>query len=550
MTMQQIQEEADALIKRHSDLVAARSPRETLWRECEKWVDPNQQGGFWRRTPGGQRDQHITDDTARIGADTFVAAMNAMLTPEGERVSLVQTTDQDLNADPKMARWLQIASDRLHACRNAPHTGFAAQNSLRWRMLGIYGWGGFWTDEVVGQGLFYQAIHPSELYLDDNFRGAIDTIHRRRTMTARHMAQAYGEDSLPERVTKALEDNRGDAEFTVIHILRPNDRWEAGRIDSGRFPIQSIHICEEAKGDAKAVLAVKGYHSMPMSVSRYSLSPHDVYGVGPAGSCIGSIKMLNVMNRDLIRATHLGMTPPILMPSDGSITRMQMTPAAPIPGGMANGKRQIEPFISGVNVAYTKETFNDARQFVQACFLVHVFAIMNEAIDRQTATEFLGRKREAMMMQAPYAGRQIAEALVPQTRRELDILLRARQIPPPPPVFHEAKAGIMFEMDNPFTRAAKSADAQNFMNALQMLEPMAQLDPGVFDVIDIDAAPRGLMSAMGVRADWLSDPDAAAGKRQQRAQQQEIEQLAAAAPAATQAMLNMAKARATQPVAA
>jgi hypothetical protein len=58
-------------------------------------------------------------------------------------------------------RWLQHASDRLHACRNAAHTGFQSANTLRWRMLGLYGWGGMWIDEWVGRGLFYQTPHPA-----------------------------------------------------------------------------------------------------------------------------------------------------------------------------------------------------------------------------------------------------------------------------------------------------------------------------------------------------------------------------------------------------
>lgn len=540
MSKDKIQEEAEVLVKRHQQLVSDRSPREALWRDCERWVDPNQQGGFWRRTPGGQRDAHITDDTARVGLDTYVAAMNAMLTPEGERVTLVETTDASLNEEPAMQRWLQHASDRMHACRNAPHTGFGGNNALRWRMLGIYGWGGLWIDEVVGQGLFYQAVHPSEMYVDDNFRGMIDTVHRRREVSARQMAQMFHNDNLPPKVKQALADNKPEAKFTLIHILRPNHQWEPGRLDSGRFEIQSIYIEE----DSKHVLSVGGYHTMPLVVSRYSLSPHDVYGIGPASTCIGSIRQLNRMSADLMKASHLNMQPPILMPGDGTITRMQMTPGAPIPGGMGdNGKRMIEPFHTGGELAYTEKTFERVQNFVQAQFLVHVFAIMNAPIDRQTATEFLGRKREAMMLQAPYAGRQIAEALVPQAQREMDILLRAAQIDPPPPVFHEARAGVKFTMDNPFTRAAKSADAQNFMQGLEMLQPVASIDPSILDVIDTDKAPRGLLQALGVRADWLATPEMVAAKQQARAQQQQVEQLTAAAPAASQAMLNMAKAR-------
>lgn len=534
----------DTLLKRAEQLKSERSSREALWRECERWVDPNQQGGFWRRTPGGQRDAHLTDNTAQLGIEAFVAAMDAMLMPEGEDVTQLQTTDPALNDVPAMQRWLRQASDRLHACRNAPHTGFQAQSSLRWRMLGIYGWGGFWTDEYVGRGLTYRAIHPSELFVDSDFRGVIDTVYRRFELSARQMEQMFHTDALGPKVTQALIDKKVDDKFNIVHVLRPNRQWEPGRVDAaGRFPIQSVYLCEEDRN----FLSVGGYNSMPIAVSRYALSPHDSYGVGPAGSVIGSIKMLNVMSRDLLRATHLGLEPPVLMPSDGTITRMEMTPGAPIPGGMEGGRRQIEPYVTGSNVAYTKETFAEVRAVVQQAFLVHVFAILNEPIDRQTATEYLGRKREAMLLQAPNVGRQIAEALVPQVQREIDILMRAKQLPPPPPEFTEARARLKIEFDNPLTRAAKAADAHNFLAAFQGLEPLAQIDQSVLDVIDTDAAPRGLMLSLGARADWLRDPDQVAKVRQDRAQSQQGEQLATAAPAVSQAMLNIAKARSLQP---
>lgn len=536
-------DQIDAILRRHEELRGDRAPREALWRECEKWVDPDMQGGFYTRSPNGQRDAHLTDNTAQIGIEAFVAAMDAMLDPEGEQTVRVTTADQNLNKVPAVARWLQHASDRLFACRSAPHTGYSAASAQRWRMLGIYGWQGMWIDEWVGRGLFYQTMHPSQLFIDTDFRGRVDTVHREMTKTARQLQQMFHDDALPPSVAKALADNKADREFTLVHVVRPNSQWEPGRWDADRFRYQSIYMLKEDK----ALLASGGYHSFPLPVSRYTTRPGDAYGTGPSAKVIGTIRQLNIMAKDLIKASHLAISPPILMPSDGTLNRMSMTPASPIPGGMENGRPMIAPFQTGTNLAYTPETFQDYRAAVNHAFLVHVFAILNEPIDRQTATEYLGRRREAMLLQAPNVGPQLAEALQPQVEREMDILLRAGQIDPPPPEIIEAGAGVVYEFDNPLTRAAKSADAQNFMSALQMLEPMAQIDPSVLDVIDTDAAPRGLMQAMGVRADWLADPDQVAAKQQQRAASQQTADLTTAAPALTQSALNLAKARAAAP---
>lgn len=537
-------DQVQELLRRHGELKGKRGVREALWRECEKWVDPEQQGGFYQRTPGQQRDAHVTDNTAQLGIEAFVAAMDAMLDPEGEQTVRVKTTDENLNTVPAVARWLQHASDRLWACRNAAHTGYAAASAMRWRMLGIYGWQGMWIEEWVGRGLVYQTPHVSELFIDDDFRGRIDTVHRERTVTARQIQQMFHDDALPASVMAAINAKKMDQEFTLIHVIRPNSQYEPGRWDTGQFRYQSIYMLQEGQ----ELLSVGGYHSMPLPVSRYILSPHDVYGTGPSGKVIGTIRQLNIMARDLIKASHLAIQPPVLMPADGTLNRMSMTPGSPIPGGMENGRPMIAPWQMGGNLAYTPQTFKDYRAAVEQAFLVNVFAILNAPIDRQTATEYLGRRREAMVLQAPNVGRQISEALHPQVEREIEILMRARQIDPPPAELIEAGGGIAFEFDNPLTRAAKSADAQNFMGALQMLEPMAQFDPSVFDVIDTDRAPRGVMMAMGVRADWLADPQAVAAKQQNRVASDQAKQLATAAPAVSGAVLNLAKARSLPPV--
>jgi hypothetical protein len=348
------QDQVQTLLKRHEYLCSERRSHESLWRQCERWVDPYQQGGFYKLTPGYQRDQHLTDDTAVGGLETFVAAMQAMLLPDGEQVTKLLTTDSDLNDMPKVQVWLARAADRLHACRNAPHTGFASQSPLRWRQLGIYGTAAFWTDENIGRGLSYRTLHLSEIFIDDDFRGMVDTIHRRFRLSARAIAQMFHDDAVARcpKVSEALANNKVDEKFHVIHVVRPNSHWEPGRFDIDGFPIQSLYLIEEDK----VLVSARGFYSPPLAVSRYTLAPNDAYGVGPTAMKIGTIKMLNQMGHDYIRATHLNLSPPVLVTEGGAFNRMSMTPGAGIPGGMGeNGKRQMEPFMTGVQTAYAEK---------------------------------------------------------------------------------------------------------------------------------------------------------------------------------------------------
>jgi hypothetical protein len=529
----------ERVLARHDTLVSERQMREPLWQEAEKWTDPDMAGGFFSQTPGQQRDAHLFDSTAPMGLETFEATNAGMLCPPGEQWSQVESTDGALNALPAFRAWAAHAADRLHACRNAPFTGYGSQSSLRWRHLGVYGTAALWVDEWVGRGLFYKAVHLSEIYIDEDFRGRPDTVHRQFDLTARQAAQMFAPDQLPPRVRQALVDNKPDTKSCYVHVLRPNNSWEPGRLDAQRFAVQSLYL----NVDEKCLVATGGYHTIPLIVSRYDLSPGDQYGRSPAIKVLGTIRQLNVMSKSLMRATHIAVNPPMLTPSDGSFNRMSMSPGKGIPGGMVRGMRQIEPLLTGTNLPAGLEYMTHYQETVKHAFLMHVFQIMNAPIDRQTATEFIGRKREAMLLQAPNSERQMTESLAPQVERELDILMRAGQIAKPPPEFYEAGAGVRFIFDNPITRAAASAKAQNLATFIQAMEPFASIDPTVFDLLKNDRLARNQAVNYGVDPDDLSTPKELADMRQARSVQQGISTLSQAAQPASQAALNLAKAR-------
>jgi len=181
---------------------------------------------------------------------------------------------------------------------------------------------------------------------------------------------------------------------------------------------------------------------------------------------------------------------------------------------------------------------------------VTLFQILVET-PQMTATEALLRAQEKGALLAPTTGRQQSELLGPIIEREIDLLARAGALPPPPPVLLERNGSYKLEYDSPLTRAMKADQGVGLLRTIEALAPLAGADPAVMDVFNPDEIAPGLAEINGVPAKWIRSKDELDALRQGRAQAQQAAQAAAALPAVTGGIKDLAQAEAassqTQP---
>lgn len=518
---------------------AKRMPWESTWREVDERVNPLGQGGFSQKSVGGVRGMEIFDHTASLGLDRFTSAYTGMIIPRGERYQQVSTTDPDLNEDPEMQAWLEHATDRLFAARYSPQAGFDPEANMCIRSLGSYGSAPFWVDHWEGRGLFYKTFHLSEVYVEEDFRGRIDTIYREYELTARQAAQEFGRDNLTPLIARA--SNQPDTKFKFLHVVRPRVDRDPQRLDFRRMRFESRYISLADKMQIRE----GGYTSQPMAFSRYVTAPREIYGRSPAIQVMGSIRTVNAIAKTLLRAGHKAVDPPLLVPEDGVLSQIQNMPGGINVGGMGfDGQAMVQPLHATGQLPIGMELLNNEREPIRDAFLEKVWSLVLERKDRMTATEVLEISRMQGMLLAPMASRQETEWQGVQTERELDILVSSGFIRPPPPVFREAGGRIKMIYDNPLSRAAKAEEALGFGRYVEMLTPLAGIvGEEVYDVIDTEAAPRELAKALAVRSRYLSTPEKVAEKREARAQAKQMEAGLAGLEQAAAAVKNLSAAR-------
>jgi hypothetical protein len=175
----------------------------------------------------------------------------------------------------------------------------------------------------------------------------------------------------------------------------------------------------------------------------------------------------------------------------------------------------MERRIYGVQARINEGWYRDLFQMIQQ---------MDEqgGVQPRTAREIEERHQEKLVLLGPVLDSTGRELLKPIINRAFHIMWRHRLIPPPPPDVEGVE--LIPEFVSILAQARKMAALgvnEGFVTST--LLPLAQIDPGLMDVLDDVAYARTQADNFGVDPSILRDDDAVAAIRQNRAKQQQAQ---------------------------
>ena len=529
---------ADEAIRRQEKMWADRSIFEQHWREIAERILPRGDHFRVNRQPGDKHTEKVFDATGNLALDRFAAAMESMLTPRTQRWHKLSIQDEKLNNDPAVRAYLDEVTQRLFNARYAPNANFASQANEVYISLGAFGTGGMFIDESVGRGLRYRSIHLSELFIQENHQGVIDTVHRKFNFTARQAVQAFGIDRVSERIKTAYE-KQPEQTFEFLHCVKPNEEVKPGRRDYRGMEFASYYISVADRD----IVQEGGYRAMPYAVGRYVTGPKEIYGRSPAMTVLPDIKMVNEMSKTVIRAAHKIIDPPLLLQEDGALQAFDLRPGALNYGGVNDqGQQVVHALQTGARVDIGLDMMEQRRKVINDAFLVTLFQILVDA-PQMTATEAMLRAQEKGALLAPTMGRQQSEFLGPLIAREIEILAKAGQLPPMPDAMLEAGGEVEIEYVSPLNRAQRAEEGVAIMRTLEAVTPLAQFDPNVLSVFDPMAIARELADINGVPQKVLRTEEQIEAMEAQKAQAAQAAALMQAAPIASGVVKDLAQAQ-------
>jgi hypothetical protein len=530
---------ANEVIKRYDQLDADVATWRSHWEEIADRVIPRYANTMTSvsntLTKGDKRTAQMVDSTAAIALERFAAAMESMLTPRTQKWHRLKPSDPVLAADREVKLWFEDTTNRLFKARYATKANYASQQHEIYMGLGAFGTSIMFVDRHDTGGLRYQATDLRELLFENNHQGIVDTSYRKFSLTARQMQQrveAKRFDSLPDAVLTVLKDHP-EKKFEIIHCVRPRIEVNPERLDDLGKPWVSYYVSVQGKH----LLGEGGFDTFPYMVSRYVTGPGERYGRSPAMMVLPSIKVLNEQKRTILTQGHRAVAPVLISHDDGILDTFSLKPGAMNPGGVTAEGRALVHALPVGNLAAGQELMDMERQVINDGFLVSLFQILVDT-PTMTATEVLERAREKGALISPTMGRQQSEGLGPMIEREIDLMQKQRLLAPMPDMLIEAEGEFEIEYDSPLSRSQRAEEASGWLRTLEAAIAYANTtqDLSVLDQFDSDVIYRQLAEINAVPPSWMRDQAAVEQIRAGRAEQQQMQQLIEAAPAAAGVM--------------
>lgn len=537
---------AVGLLRHLAKLKSDRGNWDSHWTELGRVIWPDADDFNEKRSPGEKRANTVYDSTAVIAAERFASTMEAMLTPRAQTWHRLTSSDKRIADDAGAKEWFEEVSEMLFALRAAPKSGFYSQTNVGYKSLGVFGNACMFIEQHPRKKITYRNVHIGEVYTEVDDAGQVDTVFREYELSAKAAAQKWGAAQLPDKVQASLELNPWQR-FTFVHAVVPNiEAYEPQRADYRGMEWLSYHISLEGK---QLIGEPGGYREMPYVYSRYTVNPRERYGRSPAMMLLPNIKTLQEMEKTHLRSGQKIADPPLLAADDGvlgsGMYEIKLRPGGVNYGGLNSaGQEMLKPLQTGARLDITYEMMEAKRQTIRDGFLESLFEIFTDH-PSMTATEAMIRLQEKGHFVAPFVGRQQSEFLSPLIEREINILDRLGWLPEMPGVLIEAEGEYSITYESPATRMQQAEGLVALQRTFEVIAPLAESDPLVYQRFDSDEVVKYAAEVQGVPDQLLVSDEEMEATREAAAQAQEDAAMAEQGTSAASALKDAASAQQT-----
>ena len=526
------------LNQRYEELKLLRSNLDSMFKDSQKYVRPNSNKfdhGHTTKQDDGSKE--LYDDTAVWCNQMFANGLASNLIPKSDRwfYLRVQNKPQGSLTTDELS-FLQGCEDRILHEFSLPQSQFYSASHECFLDIGAYGTSPVQISEVDGV-INFRSRPLSDVFFDTDQYGTVDTVHYRCYKTARQLMQAF------PNIADMRGFNPNDSvhnKYELIYSIYPNTDKAAkkgSRIGRGR-KYTVTYWCPKMPEP----ILESGSSYFTFLVPRWSKLADEVYGRGPAFSCLSQIRALNKMVKEaLTSAEYLNF--PTLTAEEDSI----MLP-------MKYGSRQImfhepgsekpSPILAGNQPQYVMEMIRMYRESVNRSFFVDQI-IRQEKKERQSVLEIQDVRGQMLNQLAPLLNRMESEYLSPAIEATFELLARQNQLPERPASLDGAALEISYSSPSSQSQfATRLADISAFMKDIA---PLAQVQPEVLQALNEQKLFESYAKYRNLDPTVVKSAEELESMRAEQAEQQQQMQQIQAAPQVSGAIKDIAQAKQADP---
>ena len=528
---------AEDVLFRFDELVEDRLEWEPNWKNIIKFLNLSRYN-FDRTQKKGQK----------LGAEVFngqpITALNLFkngvygysFNPTGKWFGFEINDPPGLDDIPEVRSWLDAVEDIFR--KVFLRSNFYSAVSPFIRDGGAMGTAYMWIeDNVYGDNIIYKVLHTGECYIDQNANGVIDTKFRNFELTARSAVEYFGEDNVSKKLLESAKKSGSDR-FEFVHGVFPNTDRNIELPDNLNMKWASVYV-EVGEGQT---IKTGGFSSFPAATWRFEQGSDEVYGRGPGHYSIIDVATLNLISKDLQRASQMAVQPSM------NVHIEQKGQERFGPRGLnyfSNRENAAHPVNTGVNYPVGFEYREELQAIINQHWHVPLFLMLQQAEREMTATEILERMGEKVAVLSPILSGLYDDAVDKVFDRTWEILLAKRKIPRPPQEVIQFGGTIKVIKLGPLAMAQKRLwEGGSIQKALIDSTTLIQLKPEVLDKINGDDSLIRIFRSHGVPQSTIVPDETVAAIRKQRAELERAAQQAEIAKTGTEAIRNASQANA------
>lgn len=531
---------AEKFIKNLDKLKSRRSNYDSVNQDITDYVLPNRGNFTTDKAEGEELDDIIFDSTAITANQNLASVIASGLTDPNSIFFRFRPKNPELENNEDVKRWLEQVEKIVFDVFSSTESGFPQQNHELLLDLGGYGTAIMFIGEDDNKGdIIFQTRHLSEIWIEENSAGFVDTVYRKFQLTARQAAQEFGEEELGS-VIKDKIDSDPHKKFDFLHVVMPRADYERLATipkELEQFDYISLHISIEDK----TVLKTRGFHELPYVVVRWTKRVGEVYGISPSWNSLSDIKMINAFAEIGLKSIQKQVDPPLLMSDDGVVMPLQTFPGGVNIGGVSDdGKEMIKPLLTGQNNQALDLLLARLEQKIEKAYFVDQFQ-ERQGVQPLTATEAIQREQTRLRLIGPQVRRIEDEYLNLAITRVIAILNRKGAIGEPPEVLLSGDgSSVEFDIEyiGPLAFTQQTNQLLAYNRFFANIGTFVEIKPNVMDNFDIDKIVRNGAEKSGIPLNELKKEEEVAAQRAAEAiaaveEQQKADLAAGAETAAT-----------------
>jgi len=493
---------------------------------------------------GDRRNYQIIDNTGVIASRVLTSGLvNGMSSPAQDWFKY-EPQDLDLLEYGPAKHWIGLLERLVRRVFDASNVYEVLP--VIYDELGLAGTGCAIIEDDFEDVIRMTPFTWGEYALAINSRRIVDTLYRETKMTVIQGVQAFGLNNVSSTVRNLYDTSNYDHTFDVMHAIEPNVDRDPGKEDSRNMAFRSVYWEPACSGpDRDKFLRRAGYKQNPIVAPRWEVIGNDVYGsTCPGMEALGDMRQLQIQQKRKGEAIEKHVRPPTQGGRSLSDRFISTLPGAHnVMANMQDGgakpiyevKPDIQQFVADIE---------DTRGRVNRTFYVdYILSISQiEGVQPRNQWEISERKGEGLMVLSNVVQRISNECHNPLHERVInriyDVCVPLWQmgepamLPPPPPELQGVPMRVVYV--SPLAKIQKMAGVSSTERLLDVAARYAQVLPGLRRKINEEQAIDVLADQLGVAEGVVRSDDEVAALAHQEAQQQQMAQVAAMAPAAAQ----------------